>query len=61
LLRSLKALEDHTEKDLQQKIQQILSTQLSLEIRQALELNIHTTLSADRLGLDSSALLEAVN
>jgi hypothetical protein len=62
LLRSLKALEDHTEKDLQQKIQQILSTQLSLEIRQALELNIHnTTLSADRLGLNSSALLKAVN
>ena len=62
LLTSLKMLQDHTEEDLQQKIQQILSSQLSLDIRQALELNIQRiTLPTDGLGVASSILLEAVN
>ncbi len=43
LLTSIETIQDHTEEDLQPKIQQILTSQLSLDIRQALELNIHNT------------------
>jgi len=62
LLTSLETLQGHTEKKLQQQIQQILSHQLSLDIRKVLELHIqNTTLSTDGLKIDSSVLVEAVN
>lgn len=62
LLISLETLQDHTEEDFKQKIQEILSSQLNLDIREALELNIqNTTFSADGLEIDTSALVESVN
>jgi len=62
LLTSIETLQDHTQSDLQPKIQQILNSQLSLDIRKALELNIqHTTLCADGLEINSSVLVEAIN
>lgn len=62
LLTSLEILQEHTEEDLQPKIQRILSNHVSREIREALELNIqNTTLGANNRGLDSSVLLESIN
>jgi len=62
LLISLETLQDHTEEDFQQKIQEILSSQLNLDIREALELNIqNTTFCADGLEIDASALVESIN
>jgi hypothetical protein len=62
LLISLETLQDHTEEDFKQKIQEILSSQLNLDIREALELNIqNTTFCADGLEIDTSALVESVN
>lgn len=47
LLTSLETLQNHIGQDLQPKIQQILGSQSSLDIRKALEMNIQsTTLSA---------------
>ncbi|HEY9822603.1 MAG TPA: hypothetical protein V6D35_17805 [Candidatus Sericytochromatia bacterium] len=43
LLTSLEILQDYTEEDLQQKIQQILSSQLSPDIRKTLESSIQNT------------------
>jgi hypothetical protein len=51
LLTSIETLQDHIGEDLQQKIQQILSSQLSPDIRKALESRIqNTSLSAAALG-----------
>ncbi len=51
LLTSLETLQEHTEVDSQQRIQQILSNQLSPDIRRVLESSIqHTTLSVAALG-----------
>ena len=62
LLTCLERLQDHIEGDLQPKIQKILSSRLSLDIRKVLERNIkNTTLSANGLGLDSSVLVESIN
>lgn len=62
LLASLEMLQEHAQADFQEKIQEILSSQLSLDIREALELNIqNTTLRADGLDVDSKALLEPIN
>lgn len=41
LLISLEMLQEHTESNLQQQIQQILSHQLSFNIRESLELSLH--------------------
>lgn len=58
LLTCLETVQIHTEGDLQQKIEQIFSNHLSLDIREALELNIqNTTFSVDGLEMDSSALV----
>ncbi|MDP8963503.1 MAG: hypothetical protein M3O33_05855 [Cyanobacteriota bacterium] len=43
LLISLETLQEHTEEDLQDKIQQILNKHLSLDIRNVLELSIQNT------------------
>ncbi len=43
LLNSIEMLLDHTEANLQQKMQQILSSYLSLDLRTALELNRQNT------------------
>jgi hypothetical protein len=51
LLTSLETLQEHTEVDSQQRIQQILSNQLSPDIRRVLESSIqNTTLSVAALG-----------
>jgi hypothetical protein len=50
LLAALETLQGHIEEDLRQKIQHILSSHVSLDIRKALEFNIqNTTLSAAAL------------
>ena len=43
VLISLETLQEHTEEDLQDKIQQILNNHLSLDIRNVLELSIQNT------------------
>ena len=51
LLTSLEMLQDHAEEDLRPKIQQILRSYVSFDIREALELNIqNTTLPAAAIG-----------
>lgn len=55
LLTSLETLQNHTEADLEQKIQQILCSYLIFDKRKTLQLN--TTLSTDGLGVDSPALV----
>jgi hypothetical protein len=43
LLNSLELLQEHTEANLQSKIQQILTCHLNLDLRAAIELNRHNT------------------
>ncbi len=43
LLSSLEILQEHTEENLRQRIQQILSNHSSLDIREALELSLQNT------------------
>lgn len=53
LLISLETLKEHTQGDLQRRIQQILSNHSSMEIRKALELSIQNTpFSTVAVGLD---------
>lgn len=61
LLTSLETLHNHTNNNLQEKIQDILNSQHSVDIRTALELNIqHTTLATDGLEVDSSTLVQSI-
>lgn len=58
LLTSLETLQDHTEGDLLQKVQQLLNNQFRFDIREALELNIQKTTFSNDL---ETVLVEAIN